>query len=380
MTGSALSRPPDLLDGLRRAPDVEAPGLLAVDAADRLVLDEAADRLAAAGAGEVVVLGDRYGALTIGAVALHGAREVRVHTDRLLSERALARNAEATGVVYAAHPLSPALLSGARLVLLALPRGLDALDDLAGAVARWADPGVAVVAGGRLKHMSLGMNAVLARHFADVRASRARQKARVLHAGGPAAGPDPGPAAATEDGLHLRAYGGVFAGASVDRGTRLLLRHLETAAARAEVVVDLGCGTGVLACRVKQMRPAVRVVAVDESAAAARSAVATAAANGLDVEVVRDTGLPAQADGSVDLVLLNPPFHTGATVTSRAAHPLFAEAARLLRPGGELWTVYNSPLGHREVIQRLVGPTRQVDRDRTFTVTASVRRAPAGTH
>jgi 16S rRNA (guanine1207-N2)-methyltransferase len=60
-------------DDLRRFPDVEAPNLFAVDASDRLILDEAADALAAAEPGEVVVIGDRYGALTLGAAALHGS-------------------------------------------------------------------------------------------------------------------------------------------------------------------------------------------------------------------------------------------------------------------------------------------------------------------
>ena len=47
---------------------------------------------------------------------------------------------------------------------------------------------------------------------------------------------------------------------------------------------------------------------------------------------------------------------------------------RVLAPGGELWTVWNSHLRYRPDLERLVGPTRQIARDRTFTVTAS--RAP----
>ena len=230
-----------------------------------------------------------------------------------------------------------------------------------------------MVAGGRLKHMSTGMNEVLGRSFTQVRASLARQKARVLHARGAVPRPEAPPARGEEDGLVVVAHGGAFAGATVDRGTRLLLRHLPSAR-EADVAVDLGCGTGVLACALKAARPGTRVLASDESAAAVRSARATAAANGLDVEVVRDLALASQPDGSADLVVLNPPFHAGAAVTERAAHPLIADAARVLRPGGELWTVYNSHLGHRAVLQRVVGPTRQVDRDRSFTVTVSVRR------
>ncbi|MGZ4568420.1 MAG: SAM-dependent methyltransferase, partial [Blastococcus sp.] len=65
MSGTAL------FDHLRRDPDIEAPDLVAVDATDRLLLDEAAAPLALCGPGELVVVDDSYGALTLGAVALH---------------------------------------------------------------------------------------------------------------------------------------------------------------------------------------------------------------------------------------------------------------------------------------------------------------------
>src|SRR6187200_2200287 len=84
---------------LSRHPDVEAPELYAADAADRLLLDEAADALAAAAAGTVVVIGDAYGALTLGASARHGVRGIRVHQDALSGERALEANAERLGIL-----------------------------------------------------------------------------------------------------------------------------------------------------------------------------------------------------------------------------------------------------------------------------------------
>lgn len=86
-----------MFDRLRRFPDIEAPNLFAVDAADRLILDEAADALAAAPSGSVVVIGDHYGALTAGAVLEHGRSEVRVHQDPLTGELALANNARELG-------------------------------------------------------------------------------------------------------------------------------------------------------------------------------------------------------------------------------------------------------------------------------------------
>ena len=357
-----------MLDRLRRSPDVEAPNLYAVDAADRLLLDS----VLLAGR-ELTVLGDHYGALTLGALHL-GARHVRVHTDRLTSELSLRANAARVALDdFSVHGLGPEVLEGADLVLLALPRSLAALDELAGAVARHASPSVVLHAAGRVKHMTLAQNDVLRRHFADVSAGLAQQKSRVLTASGPLPSPDPWPQRETHAdlGLTLCAHGAAFGGTAVDLGSRFLLSHLGQMKPDAVEVVDLGCGTGLLACAVKAARPGVRVLASDESWAAVASCRATATANGLDVTVVRDLGLSQQPDASADLVLLNPPFHIGAAVVPSVAHPLFADAARVLRPGGELWTVFNSHLDHKAALRRHL-PTEQVSRDRSFTVTRSV--------
>lgn len=366
-----------VLDALRRHPDVEAPNLYAVDASDRLVLDEAASALTGARDGEVVVIGDHYGALTIGAVSLHGATGVRVHTDRRTGELALAANAGSVGVSgYSVHDLDAALLTGARVVLLQLPRSLAALDEVAGVVARHAAPDVVLVAGGRVKHMTPAMNDVLGRHFGDVRATLGRQKSRALVARQPVAGQAGEYPRSERDpdlGLTVCAHGEAFAGTKVDIGTRFLLTFLSKMAPEATRAVDLGCGTGVLACALKRARPALDVLASDESTAAVLSARATVAANNLEVTVARDFGLTSRADASADLILLNPPFHTGATVHERLARPLFVEAGRVLRPGGELWTVFNSSLEHRDLLREVVGPTRQAGRNRTFTVAVSTK-------
>ena len=122
--------------------------------------------------------------------------------------------------------------------------------------------------------------------------------------------------------------------------------------------------------------PGLGVVAVDQSAAAVASATATAQANGFSdrIRVVRDDAADSVPDASVDLVVCNPPFHVGAAVVTTAADRLFAAAARVLRQGGELWTVYNSALRYRPTLSRLVGPTRVVRQTPKFTVTVSTRR------
>ena len=92
------------------------------------------------------------------------------------------------------------------------------------------------------------------------------------------------------------------------------------------------------------------------------------------MRVLRDDGLAHQPDASAELIVLNPPFHLGAAVHAGGALRLFEDCARVLAPGGELWTVFNSHLGYRPALTRIVGPTRQIGRNPKFTVTVSARR------
>jgi len=358
---------------LRRWPDIETHDLVAADQSDRLILAAAGELPA-----DVTIVGDRYGAIALSILAAAPDTRIRLHQDPVTGERALAANAEDLGIsldTLSWHGLDETLTRGATLVVGQLPRGLGALDEIAGVIADHADPAVRVVLGGRQKHMTTSMNDVLRTHFDDMHVGRGVGKSRTLHATAPKKGSgEPWPRRAEHDGLTLVAHGAAFAGTDLDVGTRFLLTFLDRMPRTADAI-DLGCGTGAIAASYALAAPGARVIASDRSAAAVSSAEQTMIANGVAdrVRVVRDDGLVSQPDGSADLVLLNPPFHSGNAVTDEIAPRLFADAARVLRAGGELWVVWNSHLRYRPLLERIVGETRQIGRNSTFTVTASVR-------
>ena len=410
---------------LSREPDFDAPELQAYDAADLLLLQTALEWHDPAGRacrdqgavadhldklddrsgvspdpvsgsarfaknGAVVTIGDRHGALTLGAAKLLGATGIKVHQDPVLFERALAANAERLGLgddptsVFTHHPLGEQLLIGAKLVLLQLPKSLAELEEISHSVARYADPDVVLLAGGRDKHMSRGMNELLARHFEDVSAGLGWRKARVLTARSPktaavlGAAPFPRFAGDPDLRFQMAAFGATFGGATLDHGSRLLLRTLreQLPAAAPKRVVDIGCGNGVLAVSAALEWPEAQVIASDQSLAAVRATLLTAQRAGVDgrVAVHRADATEAVPDGWADLVLLNPPFHTGSTVHVGVGQRLIRACARALAPGGELLLVFNTHLGYRQLVEREIGPTRQLARDRTFTVLAATRR------
>ncbi|MCU1480183.1 MAG: SAM-dependent methyltransferase [Subtercola sp.] len=384
-------------DRLRRWPDIEAPNLFASDASDRLMLDEAAELLETVDGRDVVVVGDRYGALTLGAASAHGLSGIRVSQDAYTGELALAANAERLGLSgrYDSHTLDASLVSGARAVLLQLPRSLAELDEVADLIARYAADDVVVFAGGRIKHLTLAMNDVLGRSFAEVSATRARQKSRVLIARGltrPTDAPRyPRVEHNSELGLTVVAYGGAFSATTLDIGTRFLLSFLDeivppqqtapssTAEGQSApprlTAIDLGCGTGILAAALARQSPD-SIIASDSSAAAVASAQGTLAANALDdrVTVVRDNLLSKQPNDSADVIVCNPPFHVGSSVHTGVALAMFRDAARVLRPGGRLFTVFNTHLAYQADLRRLVGSTRELGRNTKFVVTESVTR------
>ncbi|MFZ4079352.1 MAG: methyltransferase, partial [Microbacteriaceae bacterium] len=289
-------------DQLRRWPDFEAPELVAADAADRLIVSTASEwceaRAEAPLASQppiVSVIGDAYGAITLGMLSALGSRYgttdspvVRVHQDARAGELALDNNSALThGAGYSRHDLVPELVTGAQLVLVRLPRSLDQLDEWASLIAAHASEEVVVLAGGRDKYLTPSMNEVVSRYFDDVMTGRGSHKSRVISARQPkhanalaAIAEWPRHTTDPDFGLEIRAHGGVFAGGSVDIGTRALLEVLDRVpGTQNQRILDLGCGTGLLAVQVALLRPTAHVVATDQSSAAVRSARATVEAN-----------------------------------------------------------------------------------------------------
>jgi tRNA (guanine6-N2)-methyltransferase len=112
-------------------------------------------------------------------------------------------------------------------------------------------------------------------------------------------------------------------------------------AAPGDTVLDPCCGAGTLLVEQHRAVLGLRLLGMDWDGASLRSAAANAA--GVPVRLARaDAGCLPVAGGSVERILVNPPW--GRRVPARgllAGHPerLWAEARRVLRPGGRLVTL-----------------------------------------
>ncbi|MEV5547258.1 methyltransferase [Streptomyces sp. NPDC052309] len=365
-----------------RFPEDPRERLRAWDASDEYLLRHLADGDVSL-SGTVVVVGDRWGAL-VTALAAH--RPVQI-TDSHLAQQATRVNLERHGV----EPGSVRLLTTQDpppgridVLLVRVPKSLALLEDQLLRLAPSVHEGTVVVGTGMVKEIHTSTLALFERILGPTRTSLAEKKARLIFCT-----PDPalerpanpwplryrlpdgiGPVS----GRTVVNHAGVFCADRLDIGTRFFLGHLPQPGARR--VVDLGCGNGIVGTAVALADPRAEVLFTDESFQAVASAEATYRANGVPghAEFRVGDGLAGVPDGSVDLVLNNPPFHSHQATTDATAWRMFTGARRVLRPGGELWVVGNRHLGYHVKLRRLFGNSQLVAGDRKFVVLRAVRK------
>lgn len=376
-----MTTPWDTL-ALTRFPEDPRDRLRAWDAADEYLLGHLAESGTPL-SGTVVVVGDRWGALT---TALAAHRPVQI-TDSYLGQRATRANLERAGVPDGSVTLlttqdpPPGRID---VLLVRVPKSLALLEDQLLRLAPAVHADTVVVGTGMVKEIHTSTLRLFERVLGPTRTSLARKKARlILSSPDPALdrGANPWPYRYTlpEDigpvsGRTVVNHAGVFCADRLDIGTRFFLAHLPDARGAARVV-DLGCGNGVVGTAVALAAPEAEVVFVDESYQAVASAEATYRASaGGKAEFRVGDGLEGFEPGSADLVLTNPPFHSHQATTDATAWRMFTGAKRALRPGGELWVVGNRHLGYHVKLRRLFGDSHVVAGDPKFVVLRAVKR------
>jgi len=137
--------------------------------------------------------------------------------------------------------------------------------------------------------------------------------------------------------LSLVTLPGLFSPDALDAGTRLLL---ETATIReGDRVLDLACGYGPAGVYAAS-DGAAEVVLSDDNRRGTACARRSLDASGVDGTVVTADCTRGVTGERFDRILCNPPTHAGTGVLSE----LFAGAADVLEPGGELFAVHHRTL------------------------------------
>ncbi|MGW4081739.1 methyltransferase [Streptomyces sp. NPDC004822] len=368
---------------LTRFPEDPRDRLRAWDASDEYLLAHLAEQDVPL-SGTVVVVGDRWGAL-VTALAAHRPTQI---TDSWLAQEAtranLARHGVGPGAVRLLTTQDPPP-ERVDVLLVRVPKSLALLEDQLLRLAPAVHEGTVVVGTGMVREIHTSTLELFERILGPTRTSLAKRKARLIFCTPEPSAERPAnpwpytyalPAGVgAASGSTVVNHAGVFCADRLDIGTRFFLAHLPGGRGPRRVV-DLGCGNGVVGTAVALANPEAEVLFVDESFQAVASAEATFKANGVPghAEFRVGDGMAGVPDGSVDLVLNNPPFHSHQATTDATAWRMFTGARRALRPGGELWVVGNRHLGYHVKLRRLFGNSEVVASDPKFVVLRAVRR------
>lgn len=158
--------------------------------------------------------------------------------------------------------------------------------------------------------------------------------------------------------LKLATEAGVFSRERVDRGTRLLIKHLHVEP--TDRVLDLGCGYGVVGVVAALLAPNGHVTLVDINRRAVDLARRNLHLNAVaNAEVHHGDGFAPVYGRSFDLIALNPPIRAGL----RLVHRLIGEAKDHLSSGGRFYLVGRTKQGViriAEKISEVFGATEEV--------------------
>jgi 16S rRNA (guanine1207-N2)-methyltransferase len=159
---------------------------------------------------------------------------------------------------------------------------------------------------------------------------------------------------------------GVFSYGKLDEGTRMLLKNLEIG--ENAKVLDWGCGSGIIGLIAQKMQPNSKVDMVDSNALALEATKMTLAANGLSTDNVWASDVFSDVAEKYDLILSNPPFHSGVETNYGMVEQFISQATPHLEPRGKLLIVANAFLRYRPLLEAAFGNCKIIAENNTYKV------------
>ncbi len=163
----------------------------------------------------------------------------------------------------------------------------------------------------------------------------------------------------------------VFSAREVDEGTRLLIEHARVP--EKGLVLDMGCGYGVIGITLAKAYPQLRVVMVDVNPKAVELAKLNAKHNRVEDRVTvlqGDLYEPVQGM-KFDLIISNPPLAAG----MKTIEKLILEAPNHLNPRGSLQIVMRKGAEKaRELMEQAFGNVEILLRKKGYTILYAEKR------
>lgn len=148
--------------------------------------------------------------------------------------------------------------------------------------------------------------------------------------------------------LTIRSLPGVFSFGELDKGSELLLNHLPEELKGNGL--DFGCGAGVLSCYLLKKHSELSLDLIDVNAYALASAKLTLEKNALEANVFA-SDVFSNVDKEYDLLLSNPPFHSGQKTNYEASETFINQSINFLNKKGKLTIVANKFLRYEPLLE-----------------------------
>ena len=162
------------------------------------------------------------------------------------------------------------------------------------------------------------------------------------------------------EAIGLWSQPGIFSWDRIDPGSALLAELIKPLAGRG---ADFGCGFGFLANKSLSSPAIQELVLIDVD----RRAIAAAQRNVTDPRarfVWDDLRKSDTVPGSLDFVVMNPPFHDGGQEDKALGQIFIKRASEVLRPGGVCWLTANRHLPYEAALAaHFSSATLRADRD-----------------
>jgi 16S rRNA (guanine1207-N2)-methyltransferase len=151
----------------------------------------------------------------------------------------------------------------------------------------------------------------------------------------------------------IQSLPGIFSFDHLDAGTEMLLSV--TRVPQGAKVLDVGCGYGIIGLYAA-VNSAGLVHLVDNNLLAVAASRETLARNHINnAEVFAGDLLNPVFPNKYDLILSNPPFHTGHAVDYQIAETMISQSYQALSPGGQMIIVANRFIRYNHLIQATFG-------------------------